>query len=394
MRSIYSSAAHTLVCLSTSHRSPETDTLGTEWLNQLRESVVPGDDYYMYYFELERHLRIQLASPTPPASPNSRSSTTTIATTASPPRRRPSFTDGWRAFYATIFASPWWLRAWVYQEFVSSANLYFLYGRSSVAWSRVSEVLPTLRKYHGNFGYRDQQGQVEVIGDRGVEDAVNFFVVSKMRFDRAGPYELMDLLAQTRHLRRADARDGVYAFLGLVREDYGIVPDYSAGNGMERLLLDMSGRIVRRDARLDILSYACLARGELSRRLPSWVPDWSCGRCGKVRERTIRETHEKLAAVLVPRVREGGELEVQGYKIGTFENGQRLVVHLEGVAVWIGSGQEDDEVWALIGARNPFVLRRLGGGHRVVEEAGFKWQIDLAKMALRCGLQSQALMII
>lgn len=434
MRRIYSSAAQTLICLSTSHphQEDETNTLGIEWLTELHQSVHPGDDYYKYYFQLEHHLRTQLFSSSPPSSSSSFSSSTShtgsapdsstaITTTTNnnsgdsgsqePKRRRASFTDGWRAFYATIFASPWWLRAWVYQEFVSSASLYFLYGRASVPWSRVSEVLPTLRKYHGNFGYDFFNSTSNAVGERGgvavegevrhpgavlsMEDAVNFFVVSKMRFDRAGPYELMDLLAQSRHLRSADRRDGVYAFLGLVREDYGIVPDYSEGNTIERLLLDVAGRVVAKDKRLDILSYACKARGGLSGRLPSWVPDWTCGSCGRVCETNLKQKQEKLPPALEPRVHDGTRLEVHGYKIGTFEYSRRLVLHLEGVGVSAGLlGLKEDEIWALIGARDPFVLRPVDGGYLVIKGAMFNRQTDLSRIAHKCGFQSQKLFLV
>ena len=230
---------------------------------------------------------------------------------------------------------------------------------------------------------------------------MHFFVASKMRFDRAGRFALLELLAQTRHLRCTDGRDGVYAFLGLVREDYGIVPDYSPGSGgIERLLVDVACRVVKMERRLDVLSYACVARrgfGDGGRLvLPSWVPDWSCGRCGKVRERTVVEVEGEVDERLTPRVCDGGRLEVHGYKVGTFENGQRFVVHLEGVGVWVGSGQEEDEVWALVGARNPFVLRRVpgGDGYRVVREVGFKKQTNLATLALRHRLQSEKVLIV
>jgi len=296
----------------------------------------------------------------------------------------------------------------VYQEFVSSASLYFLYGRASVPWSRVSEVLPTLRKYHDNFGYKFfgsgtggggsglSQAQAAGVG-LSREEAVNFFVVSKMRFDRAGPYELMDLLAQSRHLRSADRRDGVYAFLGLVRKDYGIVPDYSGENTIERLLLDVAGRIVTKDKTLEILSYARRARGGLSGRLPSWVPDWTCESCNRTwetRERTGRQKQEKLPMALEPRVHEGTRLEVHGYKIGSVEAGPRLVLHVEGVEFSAGWQQEEDEVWGLVGARNPFVLRQVEGGYLVVKQGMFERQSDLSEVAVKCGFQSRTLFLV
>ncbi|KAL2135317.1 hypothetical protein VTI74DRAFT_8970 [Chaetomium olivicolor] len=395
MPSIYSSAARTLVCLSTT--TEHNNTRDIEWLLQLHATVPPGDDYYAYYFRLEHHLRTQLLSRRPHHHHH-----TTITTTNDNPegKHAKAFVSGWLAFYDTVFRSPWWLRTWVYQEFISSAHrgIHFLYGRASVAWSHVSEVLPTLRKYRdlghlgGSSGAELGARQAQVAD---VVDAVHFFVVSKMRFDRAGPCDLLELLARSRHLRSTDARDRVYAFLGLVREDYGIVPDYSPENGIERLLVDVARRVVMRDRTLDILSYACEARGDLSRRLPSRVPDWTCGGCGELRGRSVKEPGEKDTAWL-PRVHESGKLEVCGCKIGTFGKGPVLFVEVQDIAHWDGWGQEGDELWGLIGARSAFILREVSGGFRLVKEANL-WgpgPVDLEERMRQNGMQCQSIFIV
>ncbi|KAJ4302018.1 hypothetical protein N0V88_002151 [Collariella sp. IMI 366227] len=232
MRSIYSLAAQTLVCLSTSlspHSNETHNTHGIEWLVQLHATIPPGDDYYAYYYSLEHHLRTQLISH-PDSTPTTKEEQT----------RRQTFATGWSTLYSTIFHSPWWLRTWVYQEFISSPNsgIHFLYGRASIPWSHISEILPTLRKYRDlapplstHTRSTSLESELQQVQAAEVAGAVDFFVASKMRFDRAGAFDLLELLAQTRGLRSADPRDRVYAFLGLVREDYGIVPDYSKGNG-------------------------------------------------------------------------------------------------------------------------------------------------------------------
>ncbi|KAK0727599.1 heterokaryon incompatibility protein-domain-containing protein, partial [Lasiosphaeria miniovina] len=260
MRSIYASAARTLICISTTRA---VDTHGVEWLAALHASVDPDGDFYHYYYALEYHLRTKLAAASAAVRGGGR------------------FAADWLALY-DIFTSPWWTRTWVYQEFISSAEAHVLYGGASIAWRHVAEVLPTLRKYKvGTLAEPEVRETMAAV--------VDFFIRSKLRFDRAGPYELMDLLARSRHLRSTDCRDRVYAFLGLVRCDYGIVPDYSPNNTMASLLADMASKIVCRDQQLDILSYACEARGPLSGRLPSWAPDWTCTSCREIRSRTIEE---------------------------------------------------------------------------------------------------------
>ncbi|KAK3685357.1 heterokaryon incompatibility protein-domain-containing protein, partial [Podospora appendiculata] len=378
MRSIYSCAERTLICLSTG----PVDTKGIEWLIQLHESVDPQGDFYMYYFRLEHHLRTKLADK--------------------------QFADGWLAFY-DIFKSPWWTRTWVYQEFISSTNIVFLYGRSSIPWRRVSEILPTLRKYRNfdHFGSHLITRESEVTE---TIDVVNFFVISKIRFDRVGPYDLMDLLAQSRHLQSTDSRDRIYAFLGLVRHDFGIVPDYSPGNTIERLLIDLARKIITHSKRLDILSYACAVRGPLSRQIPSWVPDWTSTSCSEVRTGAIQDPEATCSTgSTVPSpcivMRSNGHhiLETQGYYLGTLgvQNWEpRVELHSATVIAEMASlrygrskSGEGDEFWALLGARNVFLLRRsntmVDRAYQVVEEAEFKRNVDVHEMARRYGLHCQ-----
>ncbi|KAK3328055.1 heterokaryon incompatibility protein-domain-containing protein [Cercophora scortea] len=380
MRSIYACAEQTLICLSTG----QVETKGIEWLIQLHESVDPQGDFYMYYFRLEHHLRTKLADP--------------------------RFTDGWLAFY-DIFKSPWWTRTWVYQEFISSTNIVFLYGKSSIPWRRVSEILPTLRKYRNfdHFGPHLIACESEVTE---TIDVVNFFVISKIRFDRVGPYDLMDLLAQSRHLRSTDSRDRIYAFLGLVQHDFGIVPDYSPGNTIENLLVDVASKIIAQTKRLDILSYACAVRGPLSSHIPSWVPDWTSTSCSEVRTRTIQDPEDMCSNLPSPRIvlHSSGHhvLETQGYYLGTLGvvqnweprvefHGGNMIAEMAGLRYGRSKGGEGDQFWALLGARNILVLRRstvVDSAYQVVEEAEFRRNVNVHEMARRYALQCQTVLIV
>jgi hypothetical protein len=50
------------------------------------------------------------------------------------------FVSGWLSVY-DILESPWWSRAWVFQEFIASSQVYFLYYREHIAWKRLSSIL-------------------------------------------------------------------------------------------------------------------------------------------------------------------------------------------------------------------------------------------------------------
>ncbi|KAK4170802.1 putative heterokaryon incompatibility protein [Triangularia setosa] len=358
MTSIYSSAGQTLISLSTKEVEPR----GVEWLVKLHQNVDPNGDFYQYYFHLEYYLRTNLAD------------------------RR--FVDDWFAFY-DVFSSPWWMRTWVYQEFISSSNIYFLYGRSSIPWRHLSEVLPTLQKYSHfpYFGPAITERQAQVADTNNI---VNFFVTSKMRFDRAGPFDLMDLLSQSRHLQSSDSRDRIYAFLGLVKENYGIVPDYSPENTMERLLVDIATRVVLQERTLDILSDACSVRGELSARLPSWVPDWTTKRCVRLEPRTVRDASDGSVPIF-PRIVEAGKLEVQGFHIGVFRKGKRGWYFPTSQDRFRNSIEGRAELWVIVGAQDPFVLQHIGNQYRLVREAcGYD---TVESIIQRYGLRAQTVVL-
>jgi hypothetical protein len=52
------------------------------------------------------------------------------------------FIDGWLAMY-DMMESPWWRRAWVFQEFISSTQSHFLYDYQSISWTTLSPILAT-----------------------------------------------------------------------------------------------------------------------------------------------------------------------------------------------------------------------------------------------------------
>jgi hypothetical protein len=133
MREIYSCAEQVIICLSTSRK---TSAEGIEWLQQLYQDVPPrendldppspkdkvplhGDfDLTVYHFHrVYLHLLDNVV--------------------------KERFRSGWLALDG-IINSPWWARAWIYQEFMCSARAHFLFNRQCIPWTKLSHLLRSL----------------------------------------------------------------------------------------------------------------------------------------------------------------------------------------------------------------------------------------------------------
>ncbi len=83
---------------------------------------------------------------------------------------------------------------------------------------------------------------------------------------------MLELLQWCHVISSTDARDKIYAVLGLAcdRNQLGIIPDYGASAA--QVYRDTAVRILETHSTLDILGSA---HSNKSLELPSWVPDWS-----------------------------------------------------------------------------------------------------------------------
>lgn len=213
------------------------------------------------------------------------------------------FTNGWLAFY-DILECQWWKRAWVFQEFITSSQSSFIYGRKSISWANLSPILASIFRVHdslltdrNNFlefnekfdldGPEDRQ-LCRVI-DRSTRDgcraalaSVKFMVTSKLKW--SGSTDLKCLLANSRYCKASDDRDRVYAFLGLGDPGYRISPDYRVENSTMQVLIDTTKNIILFEDSLEVLCHAVASQRDTSRSLPSWVVDWTCSEFGKTRD--------------------------------------------------------------------------------------------------------------
>ncbi|KAF4441182.1 Heterokaryon incompatibility protein 6, OR allele [Fusarium austroafricanum] len=302
--------------------------------------------------------------------------------------------DLWNSFYDLV-ESPWWRRAWIHQEFICSPEVAFMYhysyvqGTSTQAISFLCSEFEDLQ--HWNWGKltrgvpeRARLSAVDIRkrNTRLRSDLTAIKSLTKTKEIWKGEEDLKEILIQFRHCKSSDPRDKIFAFLGLARPCYGINVDYSKENTMEAVMIDTAKNIFMCDRNLDILLYTIRTKGSL--QLPSWVPDWTSTTTlvnGRFSELPVDFQHFQYDDINL-RVAQSinkhdWTLRVQGLQIGSLQNRRQIsdwyaafdIEPDQGGVRCRSSAQEGDELWLLLGAKYPFVLRKNSEGHTIVSEA-------------------------
>ncbi|KAI0442461.1 hypothetical protein F4803DRAFT_562281 [Xylaria telfairii] len=209
------------------------------------------------------------------------------------------------------------------------------------------------------------------------QSAIRSMIKGKQGFKRSS--DLKSLLQHSRNCQASDARDRVYAFLGLADPEYDIVPNYAVENSVREVLIETAKGIIRFDKSLDILQHVHRGRDKLGFRLPSWVPDWTSE---ETQTGLDNHSHEEansfnaskgLPAYVQFSSATGDEdhqdLKVRGIFLDKIEETTSESADIDGLSSFftindnlgvIGprSARTDDEVWVLYGSKKPVVLRR------------------------------------
>ncbi|KFY66496.1 hypothetical protein V496_02038 [Pseudogymnoascus sp. VKM F-4515 (FW-2607)] len=418
MRDIYQPAERVIICLSTEKCSGR----GMTWLVKLYDNIPP----------LENDLEVrEEGSFLKDADRDEDSDNQSVSTNGLTPTRYHAirlqryiwdnvldedFLNGWLAFY-DILECQWWKRAWVFQEFITSTQSWFIYGRKSITWANLSPMLASIIRSHYSLltsrhyflafnqgfdldGPEDRQ-LCRVIdrstrdGCRVALDSVKFIVTSKLKW--TGSTDLKCLLAHSRYCESFDDRDRVYVFLGLGDPGYRITPDYHVDNSTTQVLIDTTKNIILFEDSLEVLCHAVASQRDTSRNLPSWVVDWTCPELGRKRDKHFGgklSNHisgiKKMKAncsfydvYSLKGVRSSMILEVWGFHIDTLR--VQIISNLDSLedrtlysafetarghtACTSSLVQCRDQLWILEGATVPLILRPQENGYLVISSA-------------------------
>jgi hypothetical protein len=182
-------------------------------------------------------------------------------------------------------------------------------------------------------------------------------------YDTATQGDLLNILQHSSNCAASDERDHVYAFMGLIHEEYELGVNYKNDNGKEVVFTQAARLIIEQHSNLHTLAYVKLQEAARHDLLPSWVPDWSKN-CNPPRAYLFG----RFPAVNTTYMSnmnfqdDGRTLEVYGSYIATMEvhpsPGLNLCVGTEGYNIWLPPGcVKDDQLWMLCGAETLVILR-------------------------------------
>lgn len=177
----------------------------------------------------------------------------------------------WRRF----FASPYFRRIWILQEFALAKTIYVHNGSSTLAFLTIALVMRSVSDYSRmmNAQYLGRGENAELtraafLGWRGLEQ------MSTERFlAQAGAQdELIDKIRYAFEFDATDPRDKIYALLGLVSdaERFGSLISYQPADTYTKVFIRFAKALVGHGYLDRVMRLACKSPGSL--QLPSWVP--------------------------------------------------------------------------------------------------------------------------
>ncbi|RYP40557.1 hypothetical protein DL768_010616 [Monosporascus sp. mg162] len=167
--------------------------------------------------------------------------------------------------FISLFQSRWFHRVWVLQEVAVAKSVLVIYGAKQMNWVDFIE--------YGNFFLRLMAARNFPIM---LPPVISYGLRQTIMGDRRlqGKSDLLSLLQVSRNCSCKDARDKVYAIMGLF-QDESVLPlraDYSPSTTAGWVFLQAAAWHVSTTKSLEILSQV---DGTSAINIPSWVPDWT-----------------------------------------------------------------------------------------------------------------------
>lgn len=113
------------------------------------------------------------------------------------------------------------------------------------------------------------------------------------KLDRTYPtdHQLLEYLEHVHSPTVSDPRDLIYSLLGMSSNDYGVQPDYSQGDNIEKMLIEVAHKINTSHRYLKTIQLALRQNREHAIfEHPSWAPDWQLSYLGPYPSQYPRRT--------------------------------------------------------------------------------------------------------
>ncbi|UPL03879.1 hypothetical protein LCI18_014813 [Fusarium solani-melongenae] len=167
--------------------------------------------------------------------------------------------------FISLFRSRWFHRVWVLQEVAVAKSILVMYGTEQISWGDLIE--------HGNLFLRLMAARNTALV---LPPVISYGLRQTMAGDRRlqGYSDLLSLLQVSRNCSCKDARDKVYAIMGLLQGEsvLSLQADYSPSTIAGWVFLQAAAWHVHTTETLEILSQV---DGTSELNMPSWVPDWT-----------------------------------------------------------------------------------------------------------------------
>lgn len=186
-------------------------------------------------------------------------------------------------YFRLLLGSEWFERVWVIQEVCLAREVFFHFGKIIISIDRLHEFVQLRLKYPHTNALVDTRQRFDLPHDflltafRVLQEFSTIRAFIKER--QEGLRNLSDVYASFADQKATDPRDNIYALLGLMHPQSlgGIQPDYLSDTAST--YIDATVRMIDAQGQLSVLGFAGLTRGTSSfrstRRLPTWVPDFS-----------------------------------------------------------------------------------------------------------------------
>lgn len=189
-------------------------------------------------------------------------------------------TNAWLAV-ARFFQRTFFNRAWIMQEVVLARRLEVLCGAETLEWDTLAQA----SVYFAQTAWKDHL--IQLVSPDMVDSKCYSHVPAMLQTSRKYQTRLLwadallHALIRSRHFKSFDLRDKVYCVLGLVEEyiqDRPLLHPKYGDQTVATTYTKAAAQILESSQNLYLLSCVEGPIFQEHPNMPSWVPDWSCGK--------------------------------------------------------------------------------------------------------------------
>ena len=182
-----------------------------------------------------------------------------------------------------LLRHPWFTRIWIVQEVAVARDILLIYGNGMLSWDVVHWIMrlymsrprSTLKSIPGCPTFSptpdlSSRGIIpNVVKTSVINDARSLIYIKRN-------WNLSEVMMSFVNYKATDPRDKVFALLGLVTDDLDIKEWIDYYETPEKVYTKTARYILsRNEDGLALLALAGIGLAQRSKKLPTWVPDWS-----------------------------------------------------------------------------------------------------------------------